>query len=95
MQKLTKLVLLDENDYYILYKITNVQKILPNIKNEEFITKIKEMLFNKSKFEFNRGLIKKISDKKFMQSDFDKLSNNNLSTVQIDSIKDDKRFYYR
>ena len=51
-------MLLDENDYFILYKITNVQKILPNIKNEEFITKINEMLFNKSKFEFNRGLIK-------------------------------------
>ena len=28
-----KLVLLDENDYYILYEITNVQKKLPNLKN--------------------------------------------------------------
>ena len=86
------LVLLDENDYYILYEITNLQKILPNLKNEKFIAKVKEMLFNKSKFEFNSDLIKKISEKKFIQSDFEKLSNNNLSIDQIDSIKDDKKF---
>ena len=85
-------MLLDENEYYILYEITNVQKILPNLKNENFITKVKEMLFNKSKFEFNSDLIKKISEKKFIQSDFEKLSNNNLSIVQIDSIKDNKKF---
>ena len=87
-----KLVLLDENDYYILYEITNVQKKLPNLKNEKFIAKVKEMLFNKSKFEFNSDLIKKISEKKFIQSDFEKLSNSNLSIVQIDSIKDNKKF---
>ena len=87
-----KLVLLDENDYYILYEITNLQKILPNLKNEKFIAKVEEMLFNKSKFEFNSDLIKKISEKKFIQSDFEKLSNNNLSIDQIDSIKDDKKF---
>ena len=87
-----KLVLLDENDYYILYEITNVQKILPSLKNEKFIAKVKEMLFNKSKFEFNSDLIKKISEKKFIQSDFEKLSNNNLSIVQIDSINDNKKF---
>ena len=50
------------------------------------------MLVNKSKFEFNSDLIKKISDKKFSQNDFEKLSSKNLSTVQIDSIKDDKNF---
>ena len=87
-----KLVLLDDNDYYILYEITNLQKILQNLKNEKFIAKVEEMLFNKSKFEFNSDLIKKISEKKFIQSDFEKLSNNNSSIVKIDSIKDDEKF---
>ena len=44
------------------------------------------MLFNKSKFEFNTDLIKKISEKKFTQNDFEKLSNNNLSKIQIKPI---------
>ena len=50
------------------------------------------MLFNKSKFEFTSDLIKKISGKKFIQSDFEKLSSNNSSIIKIDSIKDDKKF---
>ena len=91
-EEVNKLVLLDENDYYIIYEITNVEKVLPNIENKKFISKVKEMLVNKSKFEFNSDLIKKISDKKFSQNDFEKLSSKNLSTVQIDSIKDDKNF---
>ena len=90
--EINKLELLDENDYYILYEINDVQKILPNIKSDKFIKKIKEMLYNKLKFEFNTDLIKKISDKKFKQSNFEKLSNNNFSTIQIDSIKDEKIF---
>ena len=91
-EEVNKLVLLDQNDYYIIYEITNVQKVLPNIENEKFISKVKEMLVNKSKFEFNSDLIKKISENKFIQSDFDKLSNNNLSIVKIDTINDDKKF---
>ena len=90
--EIKKLELLDENDFYILYEITDIQKILPNIENKKFTTKIKEMLFNKSKFEFNNDLITKISEKKFSQNDFEELSKNNLSKIEIDSIKDDKKF---
>ena len=43
--EINKLVLLDENDYYILYEITNVQKILPNLKNENFLTKSSDIFF--------------------------------------------------
>ena len=50
------------------------------------------MLFNKSKFEFNSDLIRKISEKKFTQNDFEKLSNNNSSKIQIESINDNKKF---
>ena len=87
-----KVDLLDENDFYILYKITKIQKVLPNLKDEKFTKKIDEMLYNKSKFEFNSDLIKKISEKKFTQNDFEKLSNNNLSKIQIKSINDNKKF---
>ena len=90
--EIKKLELLDENDFYILYEITDIQKILPNIENKKFTTKIKEMLFNKSKFEFNNDLITKISEKKFSQNNFEELSKNNLSKIEIDSIKDDKKF---
>ena len=72
-----KIELLDENDYYILYEIVNVQQILPQVENAQFKEKIKQMLSNRSKFEFNNDLMKKISKKEFSQSNFDKLSETN------------------
>jgi len=90
--EINKVELIDENDFYILYEITNVKKVLPNLKDEKFITKINEMLFNKSKFEFNSDLIKKISEEKFTQNDFEKLSNNNPSRIKIKSINDNNKF---
>ena len=93
--EINKIELLDENDFYILYEITNVEEKLPEINNENFVLKIKEILFNKSKFEFNNNLIKKINDDKFTQSDFEKLANTSFSkidNIEINSIKDDTKF---
>ena len=82
-----KIELLDENDYYILYEIENVQQILPQVENAQFKEKIKQMLSNRSKFEFNNDLMKKISKKEFSQSNFDKLSETNSA-----KIKDNEKF---
>ena len=90
-----KIELLDENDYYILYEIENVQQILPQVENAQFKEKIKQMLSNRSKFEFNNDLMKKISKKEFSQSNFDKLSETNsakIESIEIKSIKDNEKF---
>ena len=90
-----KIELLDENDYYILYEILNIQHILPQVENAQFKEKIKQMLSNRSKFEFNNDLMKKISKKEFSQSNFDKLSETNsakIESIEIKSIKDNEKF---
>ena len=90
-----KIELLDENDYYILYEISNIQQILPQVENAQFKEKIKQMLSNRSKFEFNNDLMKKISKKEFSQSNFDKLSETNsakIESIEIKSIKDNEKF---
>ena len=90
-----KIELLDENDYYILYEILNIQQILPQVENAQFKEKIKQMLSNRSKFEFNNDLMKKISKKEFSQSNFDKLSETNsakIESIEIKSIKDNEKF---
>ena len=58
-----KLKLLDENDFYILYEISDIKELLPNIENENFIAEVKELLFNESKHQFNYNLIQKIGKK--------------------------------
>ena len=87
-----KINLLDKNDFFVLYEITEIKKVLPNNENIEFTNNVRNKLYNKSKFEFNSDLIKKITNKEFRQSDFDELSKNNLSKIIIESINDNKTF---
>ena len=90
-----KLELLDENDFYILYKISDIKEVLPNIENKNFIAEVKELLFNESKHQFNYNLIQKIGKKKFNQKDFDELSKMSfakIENIEINSIKDNNKF---
>ena len=90
-----KLKLLDENDFYILYEISDIKELLPNIENENFIAEVKELLFNESKHQFNYNLIQKIAKKKFNQKDFDELSKMSfakIENIEINSIKDNNKF---
>ena len=44
-----KIELLEENDFYLLYEIKKVEKILPSIESTNFISNVKEIMVNKSK----------------------------------------------
>ena len=90
-----KIELLNESDFYLLYEITKVEKILPSIKNKDFIAKVKEIMFNKSKNDFNYDLIKKISEKSLNQKSFDEISGSSSSKTKkliISSINDNSIF---
>ena len=91
-EEIKKIKLLDLNDFYIIYEIIDIQKKIPDIKNEKFIKKVKEIISNKSKFDFNSKLIKKISDKRFTQIDFDKLAKIDSTKAEISSTNVDEKF---
>ena len=93
--KKNKIELLDESDFYLLYEIKKVERILPSIKNTDFIAKVREIMFNKSKNDFNYDLIKKISEKSFNQKNFDEISGSGSSKNKkliISSINDNNKF---
>ncbi|MDC0152855.1 SurA N-terminal domain-containing protein [Candidatus Pelagibacter sp.] len=93
--KKNKIELLDQNDFYLLYEITKVEEILPSFENTSFINKVREIMFNKSKNDFNYDLIKKISEKNFNQKNFDEISLSSylgIENVEISSITDIKKF---
>ena len=50
------------NDYYLLYEINNIKKVLPE-KNIEFIESVKFQLFEINKYEYNKNLLLKIQNK--------------------------------
>ena len=90
-----KINLLDKSEFYVLNEIINVEKKLPDKTDKNFIALIKENLINKSKFDFNKNLINKLSQNKFSQSDFDeflKKSSNKIKKVTIKSAGDNSTF---
>ena len=91
----SKTQLVEENDFYILYKINNIKKILPSLNNQEFKSKITRILYVKSKYDYNNKLLIKISNKNFRETDFTNLSSNfstEIEQIQLDSIIDDNKF---
>ena len=90
-----KIELLEENDFYVLYEIKKVEKILPSIESTNFISNVKEIMVNKSKNDFNYNLIKKISQKSFNQKSFEDISassNSGTENISITSISDTEKF---
>jgi len=90
-----KIELLDENDFYVLYEIKKVEKILPTMDNANFISNVKETMSSKSKNDFNYDLIKKISLKSFNQKSFEDIaasSNSGAENILINSISDTDKF---
>ena len=86
------LELLDKNDFFLLYEIKNLKKILPSLENNEFLTMVKNDLFEKNKYEIHTDLMKKIQKKEFTNEDFFKLSKGILNNLKINSIKDTSKF---
>ena len=88
----TKIQLIDENEYYILYTINEVKEILPSLDNQKFTNKVNKILYKKNKYEYIQSLLEKINTDSFNQINFKKLSENNIEKLKISSIKDDKKF---
>ncbi len=81
----------DENNY-ILYKINNIEKKLPNIKDNELKSEIIELIIKKNKFEYNKILFDKINQKSFNDDDFKKMGQNKTELIVLNSIKDNNKF---
>ena len=87
-----KILLIDENEFYVLYQINQINKILPSLNDETFKNKVTSILYAKSKFEYNQKLLDEINDKKFNQTSFDKLANGKIENIILDSINDNNKF---
>ena len=60
--------------------------------DSKFNKKIRNLLFQKEKYEFNKKMLNEINEKKFNQASFEGLGINNIKKIKLNSIKDDKIF---
>ena len=85
-----KIQLVDKNDYYLIFEISNVNKKIPNKADPKFLENVKKNVILKKKFEFNKSLFEKIDEKIFNDDEFLKLSKdtNNIKTITIKNSND-------
>ena len=93
-RKEDKTQIIDKNDFYLLYEISNVKKILPDLNDLNFIEKVKNQLVTKQKIDYNKKLFKKIQDKKFSNAEFLNIAKNesNIKKLKINSSNFDETF---
>ncbi len=84
--------IIEDNGIYIFYNIDNLNTKLPSLDEAKFKTKIKNLLFQKEKYKFNKTILDDISKKKFNQSSFNELAKSNIKKIKLNSIKDNKKF---
>ena len=89
-----KTQIIDKNDFFLLYEISNVKKILPDLNDLNFIERVKNQLAMKQKIDYNKKLFKKIQDKKFSNAEFLNIAKNesNIKQLRINSSNFDETF---
>ena len=87
-----KVEILEDKGSYIFYHIDVVNTRLPSLDDSKFKNQIKNLLYQKEKYEFNKDILDQINRNKFNQTSFDKLGSNGIKKIKLNSIKDNKKF---
>ncbi len=89
-KKASKIDLIESGDNFLLYNIDNKYDRAPDLNDEIIKGEIVELIYQKSKFDYNREIIEEIQKKEFTNSKFEELAGSNKENSSINSIEDDK-----
>ena len=81
--------LIENGENYLLYSITNKYDRGPNLSDQDTKEEIQDLIFQKSKFDLNRGILEEIQNKKFDDNRFEEMAGYNKKYLSISSINDD------
>ena len=87
-----KIEILEDNGSFIFYQINNINTKLPSLDDKKFVEQIKNLLFQKEKFAFNKDILDQLDKKKFDQTSFNELANGEIEKIRLNSIKDINMF---
>ena len=95
LRKDNNFALIDQEEYYLLFKIEKINSKLPELSDKKFVEDVRKILFQKGKYEYNKNLLEKINKKTFNNNEFKKIAGYDQSKIQnltFDSIRDNKVF---
>ena len=87
-----KFDLFENKNDFVLYKITNSSKKTPDLNDNQIRKEIIEIVSQKNKYDYNKDLLDKITNKEFINSDFLEMGKDKIQTIKLNSIKDNKKF---
>ena len=87
-----KFDIIENKNDYILYKINNLEERSPDISDQKLKKEVLQLLTQKNKFDYNRKLYERIKGNKFTESEFKKMGGNDIKTLMLSSIRDNKKF---
>ncbi len=88
----SKIDLVENGDNFLLYTITDKYDREPNLTDKNIRKGIRELVYQKGKFDINRSILDEIDNKKFNNNKFQEMAANSLEYVSLNSINDNETF---
>ncbi len=88
----TKIDLIESGDNFLLYNIEKEYDRAPDLSDKKIETEVRELVYQKGKFDFNRKIIEEIQNKKFDNAKFNELVGYNKEYGSINSVNDNELF---
>ena len=87
-----KIDLIESGDNFLLYNIEKEYDRAPDLSDKKIESEVRELVYQKGKFDFNRKIIEEIQNKKFDNAKFNELVGYNKEYGSINSVNDNKLF---
>ena len=84
--------LIENGDNFLLYSITNKFDRGPDLADQDTKEEIRELVYQKGKFDLNRSVLEEIQSKKFDDNKFKEMAVYSKEYLTINSIRDNNRF---
>ena len=88
----TKLDLIENGDNFLLYDITNQYDKEPDLTDENIQKGIRELVYQKGKFDKNKNILENIQKNEFDNNKFKEMGGFSIENITINSIDDIEKF---
>ena len=84
--------LIENEDNFLLYTITKKYNREPDLTDKNTKNEIRELVYQKGKYDQNRNILEEIQNKKFNEDKFNKMGSENVKYITLNSINDSETF---
>jgi len=88
----SKIDLIENGDNFLFYSITNQYDQGPDLTDQATGNEIRNLIYQKGKFDQNRSVLEEIQKKEFDNNKFLEMGNSNIEYLTLNSINDNNKF---